>query len=387
MAEIRIENNQNTNFDSFYFFAFLYKIKYFILLFVAVCTGISVYYTMQMDNWYASTANLVPPKKDGSSLEGAGSGISSALKNIGLTRMGEKSGGGYSYLVILQSRSVKDSIISKYNLRAEYEMEGAKMSDVLLAFEGNLDISLEGEGNYYITIWDKDPERAAKMVKDYVALANRMSERLVSEEGKVNTSFLEQRIAKLEESYRQSADSLQRLSQKYNIISPQEQAQAVLSSLSELKYELIKQEVSYEMMVNRYGANDPYTLVQKDLYDQLKSKLAAAESKSGFAGNFPLKKSAAIGLEYMRLYAEIETFIKVKAFIMPMLEDAKLDAIKNQRNLFIVDEPLPADKKSKPRRSYIVAGVAGGSLVLSILFSLILFSIKNFRVRYKAINS
>ncbi len=385
MAENLTENNQTVSFDSFLFFAFLYKIKYFIIIFVILVTAVAVYLSLQMDNWYASTANLVPPKKEGFSLDGASGGISSALKNIGLTKIGDKSGSGYSYLVILQSRTVKDSIIKKYNLRSEYDLEDAKMTELLEAFEGNLDITYEGEGNYLISIWDKNPERASEMVKDYVAMANRLSERLNREEGRVNTEYLEQRLSKIDESYRQSADSLQKLSQRYNIISPQEQAQAVLKSLSELKAELIKQEVAYQMMLNRYGSNDPYTLVQKDLYDQLKAKVSSAENKSGFAGNFPLKKSAAIGLEYLRLYAEVETYTKVKAFLLPVLEDAKLDIIKNQRNLFVVDEPIPADKKSRPKRSYIVAGALAGSLVLSILFSLVYFSIKNFKAKYKAV--
>lgn len=387
MTENQKDDKLDASFDSFTFFAFLYRLKLFIILFVVICTGVSVFISLQMDNWYASTANLVPPKKDGTTLEGASGNISSALRNIGLTKMGDKSSGIYSYLVILDSRSVKDSIIKKYNLQKAYEMEDAKYSEVQLAFEDNLDISYEGEGNYIITILDKDPQKAADMVKDYVAFANRLSERLNHEEGKVNTSYLELRISKLEASYKASADSLQKLSKKYSIISPEQQAQAVLKSLSDLKTELIKQEVAYQMMTNRFGSNDPYTLVQKDMYDQLKSKVTSAETQSGFAGNFPLKKSAEIGLEYLRLYAEIETFTKVKAFLLPVLEDARLDEIRNQRNLYIVDEPVPADKKTKPKRSYIVAGTAAGSLVLSVFFSLVFFGFKNFRTRYKALNS
>ncbi len=385
MAENQNSNVVNSNFDSFYYIALFYKYKWLIIVFVLVATGVSVFLALNMDNWYASTANLVPPKKEGSILESAAGNISSALKNIGLTKIGDKGGGVYSYLVILESRTVKDSIIAKYNLVKEYEMEDAKMEEVRKAFEDNIEVSFEGEGNYFLTIYDKDPQKATMMVKDYVQFANDIAQRLNHEEGIINVDYIESRIKNIDERYKAAADSLALFSRKYSMIAPEQQAQAVLSSLSNLKAEMIKQEVTYEMMAARFGADDPYTLTQKELYDQMKNKVSTAETQAGFAGKFPLTKSAEIGMEYMRLYSEIETFIKVKAFLLPILEDTKLNEIKNQRNLYVVDEPIPADKKSRPKRSFIVAGTAVGSLILSMLFILCIHSFRNFKTRYKAI--
>lgn len=77
----------------------------------------------------------------------------------------------------------------------------------------------------------------------------------------------------------------------------------------------------------------------------MKNQLDKAENKPGFAGNFALKDAVKVGSKYMKLYTEYEAMSKVKAFLLPMLEQAKLDEIREAPTMYVLDYARPAIKK------------------------------------------
>lgn len=374
-----------TEFDSIYFTGLLYKYKKTIIIVVVLFTIASVIISLLLPNWYASTSSLIPPKQSSSLLQGALGNISSALKDFGLTKMGGSGGGAeqYSFLVVLESRTVKDSIIKLFNLPKRYEIEEYIMTNTRKELESNIEITYESEGNYTITIWDKNPDTAAAMVKAYIDIANSIGKDIFNRDARTNRMHLESRLTQTDSMFSVIADSLQKYSKKYLIFSPEDQAKALSSSFSDLKAEKIKQEIMLDVLSNKYGTNDSYTKMQQNIVDELENKLQAMTRSTGFVGNFALDESAKIAIEYLRMYTELETFTKVKALLLPMLEEARLDEIKNQQTLFILDDAIPPEKKDLPKRSLIVAGSAIGSLAL-IIFIIVLF--ENFRTmnnRYK----
>ena len=79
---------------------------------------VSVILSLMLPNWYMATTNVVPPSQDDSGLSSAVSGISSALREFGLSKLSGSSGGEtYSFIVILQSRTVVDSMIKHFNFQ------------------------------------------------------------------------------------------------------------------------------------------------------------------------------------------------------------------------------------------------------------------------------
>lgn len=367
--------------------ALIIRYKWFILLFTLIGTIIATVVAFIMPNWYSATVNVVPPKSTSLGFEGIMNNLSSTLKDIGLTKLGGKGEGAYSLLVILDSRTVKDSIIKKYKLMERYEIESGRMVDVRKAFEENLEIEAEKEGNYTITITDKDPKIAALMANDYVQIANGLAQNIFNLESRVNREYLQKRINATEENIARISDSIRIYSQSKLIFSPQDQAKALSTALIDLKAEVMKQEIILDLLTNKYGKDDPYTVMQAGVINQLKTQLSNAQTQPGFGGNFALNKAAEVGIEFMRLYAEFETMNKVKAFLIPMLEEARLNEIRQTQSLFVVDKAIPPDKKIKPKRSLIILGSAIGLFILSVIFVLIFNSYKSFSKQVKKINS
>jgi tyrosine-protein kinase Etk/Wzc len=379
---------QSISPSGFYFTYTLLRYKYFIIIMTILGTVASAVISFTLPDWYSSTINVVPPKNTSSLLQGALGNISSALKDIGITKMGSKTDAGYSFMVILDSRTVKDSLINRYKLWEEYDIPASRMTLVRDILESNLEIKLLPEGNYTITIWDQDREKAATMTRDYMVIVNDIALKLFRTEAGANKQQLERRVEQTTESFRLVSDSLQKFSKKYMLFSPEDQAKAFSMSLSDLKAEMIKQEINLELIKNRYGINDPATALQQKAVDELKSKIEASQNEPGFAGNFTIKNATGVGIEYLRLYTDLQMYAKVKTFLLPMLEEAKLDEIKESPTLFVLDDALVAEKKSRPKRSLIILGSFFGLFFISVLLVFGIENVRSFSGKYKeAINS
>ncbi len=354
----------------------LIRNKIIIIIFVLLSTIFAAIIAFRLPNEYTAIANTVPPKTSTSTLENMLGGITSTLKDIGLAKLSGKTEGIYSFLVILDSRAVKDSIIRKYRFDTLYKIPMNKISKLREAFENNLEISLEIEGNYTISFTDKDPVRAANVANDYVLISNSIAQQLMQEEAKFNRSYLEQRIEGIEETLNQIIDSLQKFSQEKLIFAPIEQSKAISLSYTDLKANKIAQEIIYNLYKTRFGENDPITLSQKTVVDNINQKLYEFENKPGFVGNYPLKSSAKVGSDFLRLYADFETFTKVKSFLLPILEETKLNEYRQFQYLIFLDKATPPDSKSRPKRSIIIGGTFFGAFVFISFLIVLVDSIK-----------
>jgi uncharacterized protein involved in exopolysaccharide biosynthesis len=67
--------------------------------------------------------------------------------------------------------------------------------------------------------------------------------------------------------------------------------------------------------------------------------------------------------------------LKVKAFLTPTLEQARLDQHRNTTSLLIVDEPVPAEKRDRPKRLLMAAGAAFG---IDVLIIMVLLAMRGF---------
>ncbi len=382
MSETQTNNEKQEG--AIYFFSVLLRYKVFIIITILAITAASVVISLVMPEWYAATANVVHPQHSGSAFEGALSNITSKLKDFGLSKIGGGSGGSsYDFIVVLESRSMKDSLIKKFDLMKVYEIEDSSMHYTREALENNLDIALESEGNYLITIYDKSPERAAEMANYIVEVANDIAQNIYNYEASLNRQYLEHRLMTTDSILNVIGNEMGKYSSDYMIIAPEEQAAAISEAVIELKSNILSQEMMYEMLVNKYGENDQMALLQKKLVERLKKQLKDAEDKPGFAGDFSLKDISKVGIPYVKLLAEYETFTKVKAFLLPMLEEARINELRNTKNLLILDDAIVPEKKSRPKRSVIVLGAFVGSIALSILLVFLIQGYRTVKVAMK----
>lgn len=368
--------------------ALLLRYKWLILILMIISGVGSVFYSLNyIEVQYKSTVNLVPPKSGGDAFDNMLGNIGSTLKDFGLGGMGGGSGGQYDYMVILESRTVIDSVIKKYNLAKVYDLPDSIPSKVRKAFVSNLALDYMKDGNYLISVWDTDKQRAADIANDYASIANELATKIERSEAEMNFKYLEDRIQNLNENLKVVSDSLSKYSTKYKIFSIEDQAKGYSDLLTELKSKKYMYEIMYNLNKNSYGEDDYQTKMQQNAILEIGKKINQTENSNGAAGNFNMNNATDVGLEYARLYVEFETYSKVKAFLIPTLEKARLDLNKNVSNLFVVDEAIPADTKDRPKRSLIVLGAIFGTFILTVFLILIFNRISELRKTLKLYNS
>ncbi|HYF02405.1 MAG TPA: Wzz/FepE/Etk N-terminal domain-containing protein [Patescibacteria group bacterium] len=376
------EQKHSGSLDALKVLAILLRHKVFILSSVLVTSIAALAYAFTLPNWYAATVSMVPPKRSVSGIDGMLGGVTSALKDIGLSKVGGKGGESYDYIVFLNSRRLRDTLIDLFDLPTLYDIPAEKKTKIRAALEDNLQINYEPEGNYTITAWHKNPEEAARMANLIVELANERAREIEQTESRVTREYLEMRLAQTDSIISTVSQQLQSFSKEKFLIAPEEQAQAAAAGLAELRAEIIKQEIMYEALKNNYGDADQATQQQKKNIAELRYQLSKAEKLPGFGGNFPLNEAASVGFNYQRLYVELETFSKLKAFLLPMIEQNRLDENRFARTMYILDPAIPSDQKDKPKRSLIVLGAALASFIFSVVFVIMRYRYVSFKQNY-----
>lgn len=360
--------------------------KWIIIIFTLVFTIGSVFYAMNMDVQYKSTVNVVPPSNAADGLlGGALSGISSKLKDFGITKVAGGGSGGQSYdlSVLMESRTVLDSMVNRFNLIKTYKVEKNSKELARKLLRSNIEIVNYKEGNIEFSVWDANPDKAAEMANEYVRIVNSKAVVMNKKEAAANITYLEQRLNHTDELIKVLGDSLSVYSKKYQIYSPEDQASVYSEALSDLTATVMKAETEYEITKNKLGENDPYTVMLKDYVGEARKKLQQSKTQPGLIGNFSLNDVSKVGMEYMRLYTEYEAHSKMKIYLMPTLEKTKLDLVTNNNYLFVVDEAIPAENKDRPKRSYIVLGTFAGAFILSIVLVLFLNMYNNVKLRLR----
>lgn len=385
---IEQDKNRPTEFSGFMMVVLLFKHKWYILLATLVAAIVSIIYSLSLPNWYSASINVVPPKSAGNVLEQAMGGLSSALKEVGLSKLtGGKSGDQYSFSVILNSRTIADSLIKKYKIKESYfdsnNLAKVKESDIRQLFLANLDISSESEGNYVITILDKDSSRVANMVTDYIYYANELAKSIYHSEINFNRKYIETRMRSLDSTLNSLSNEIGAYSRETGLIAPEEQAKSYISAISELKVELYKQEMILDRLKQKFGEGDQMTISQINAISTLKNKLHQAENSPGLVGNFTKNDAATKGIKYLSKFAQFEALSKLKLILMPMYEEALINENREIISLSVVDSAVKPDKKSKPKRSLIVAGATLAGAFSAILIILAIYGIRVFIRKYK----
>jgi len=349
--------------------------KWWLIAIVSVLTGFGTWlYVRTLPEYFKSTVNCVPPRTDNTGLTGALGGISSTLKDFGLNKLGGKGADAYDFIALLFTRTLRDTMIARFNLAEEYDMVDRTADEIREEFESNLDIDLRPEGNYEISVWSRDPKKAALMAETFVREANLLTNRVQRDEAVKSAEYLEERVRRMDSTISALGDSLAWYSRTYMIFSPLDQAKSAATALASAKEEVLKQETALGLLESVYGSGDPQVRTQKSLVEQLKKQYGQLQVEPGLTGNVPVKDAAGIGISYLRVFAEFEAFSKLKAFLLPTLEQTRLDMNKSTPSLLVVDAPVVAEKKDRPKRALISAGAALGSGILTMLILMIVFA-------------
>lgn len=361
----------------------LLRHKYLILsvtIIVTVITGL--YAFLFMPNYYKARAVILPARHAGGGLDDITSGISSTLKDIGISKLkgGEES---YTPLSLMMSRELQEKIVKQFNFQKEYDCK--TLEDAIKEFSDYLDGELSEEGNFIITFEDTSPRRAAEVANAVVEEINNVNSRLAKDEADHNIAYVQARYQENVADLDSVEHAFLAFQQKYGLFSLTEQARAEMTALGGMEEQKTEAEIQMQNAEQLYGTNSGQVAVYKGTIDELESKLAQMKNgQDAQASSFvPTDVLPKVAMEYLSLTREFEIQSKLKAFLLPSYEQAKLEESKETYGFVTLDHAEVPIKKAGPHRSLILLGALFGSFFIISLYVILLTNWRVARVHFR----
>ena len=177
--------------------AILTRYRRFLSRFVVLVTVLTTVVALLLPRWYKSTASVFPAEK--TEILSAFGGISSLAKSLSPARALSALGANPEadrYMAILKSGTVLGAVIDHFKLDSVYEITSYKQEKTAKALLGNVEFTVEDEGNITISVYDKDPQRAADMANYFVEMLNKTNSKLQVLNAQGNREFIEERYKK-----------------------------------------------------------------------------------------------------------------------------------------------------------------------------------------------
>ena len=372
-------SSENTVGHSFIeFLTITVKYKWFLFWFVFIVTTSATLLALLSPKWYKASASVLPAEQ--TDFLGALGGLSSLVKGFTPSKGLAALTGSTEldrYIAILKSSTLADNVIKEFNLTKEYDLEGDYYEKVVKEFTSNLDIEVQDEGNLLVSVYDKNPQRAADIANYMIGKLNEINTRLSVTNAKANREFVEKRYFENKNDIDDLENQMKDFQEKYGVVAVPEQLESTVKAMSEIYADLVKKEVALNVIQKTYGANSPMLNQLEIEVEELKSKInkinAGTEvSKDGINLLIPFKKAPDLAYKYLKIYKDLEIQYKILEFVQPMYEQAKVEEVRNTPSVLILDKAGPPERKAKPKGSlyFIISFLSSTFLGLLIVFSL-----------------
>jgi len=402
----------------------LWRKRRFVAKNVVIVAVASVIIALLLPKWYSSEATILS--------SGAGrfnilSSISPIpISDFGLSSISEDIN---TFIAILNSRSVKEYLVKKFDLVNRYDEKDLEFA--MVAFEDKMELEVTEEGTLKISVIDKKPEIAKAMVVELLTKLDSVNQQLGMDKGRFNREFLEQRLNETKTDLAIAEIRLKDFQEKTGIIDIVSQISAQYEAYGQIYIQemqaygqLYNQEMiaytelyslkaqteiqlnvskvtlnpnnpavkRYEIMLNEQEKQ--LDLITSSLDKQLLDIILGFEKIEGKNlinelehlptminfDNFPV-----LGMENARLIRELTIQNTLLELLLPQYETARLEESKNIPTLQVIDEPKVAINKTKPIRSLIVIASVIMAFLLSIVYIYLDYYSVDFRKQLKTI--
>ena len=346
--------------------------KWFIILFsfsVAVLTAIMV---LIMPVTYTATTTMLPPQKEESSamaMLGQLGGLASLAGGGGAASMLGLKNPDDLYIGLLQSESVMDGIVQRFDLMRLYKAK--KLSDARNVLTSNTKITSEKSSLISISVKDHDAKRAAAMANAYVSGLHDLLLHLAVTSAAQRRMFFEQQVEEVKSKLTDAEVALEETEMKTGIIQPQGQAAAVIATIMQLQAKISASEVELEALRTSATDQNPEVITLQSQIAALRAQLAGFEKghpgTAAIEGNVltPTSKVPAASLEYLRRMRDVRYQETLFEFMAQQYEMAKVDEAREGQVIQVVDPALVPDRRSWPLRTLLTLL----AFILGVVFS------------------
>jgi len=294
-----------------------------------------------------------------SSTGGAGGSIMGlASQLLGLNTSGDL------FVGVLQSQSVEDRIIQKFNLMDVYSAR--HIEDARDELEARTDITIKRSGIIDISVEDKSRERATEIAKMYVAELDRSLATVNTSAAHRERVFIEGRLKEVKQELDGTVKEFAAFSSQNAAIDVPEQAKAMVGAAAELQAQLIAAQSEIKGLQQIYTENNVRIKALKAHVAELERQMdkfggknvdLSRDSSLSSSELYPsIRQLPLLGVKYLDLYRRTKIDERVYEFLTKEFEIAKVQEAREVPTVQVLDTAIVPDKKSSPHRLIIMLG-------------------------------
>ena len=305
---------------------------------------------------YTAEAVILTPQQAQPSLSamaqlaGGGAGLPglSLLAGFGLRNPADL------YVGILESRTIADALITRFNLKQVYNDKYTQRARKHLARRTT--IKAGKDTLIHIQVDDRDPKRAAQLANAYVEELSSRNATVALTEASQRRLFFEAQVAQEKDLLARAEIALRDTEQVTGLVVPSGQAEALVRSTAQLHAEILSREAQLAGMRTYVADDNPRLQTVEHELATLRSELAKLESGEHLAGTpeVPVGKLPQAGLEYLRKYRDVKYHESLYEALAKQYEAARLDEAKAAPLVQVIDNAVIPERKSWPPRLLIV---------------------------------
>ena len=320
-----------------------------------------------LPNQYQATARLMPPENQSSSGLALFAALTArggnGLGALGSDLLGIK-GSGALFVGILQSRTVQDRLVDRFNLRAVYDTRPKESARKDLA--GNTVVSEDRRsGIITISVTDHNAERAAALANGYVEELNRLVTALNTSAAHRERVFIEDRLKTVKQELDAAAKDFSEFASRNTAIDIKEQGRAMVEAAAQLQGQLIVGQSELSMVKQVYTERNVRVRAARARVAELQRQL---EKLNGMTSSLPANTDAAgqrayptlrelprLGVTYADHYRRTKILETVYELLTQQYEIAKVQEAKETPGVKVLDVAEIPEQKSFPPGLTIIA--------------------------------
>jgi uncharacterized protein involved in exopolysaccharide biosynthesis len=314
---------------------------------------------------FAATTRLMPPDPPAGAgmavLAGIAGRMGSTLGSLGGDLFGMNTSADL-FAGVLQSRTVQNDLVNKYDLRHVYNVK--RLMDARRMLARQTDISIERKsGILTIQVTDHDPKRATALAEEYVSELNNVVIQLNTSAAHRERVFLEARLLEVKTDLESSEKDFSQFASKSGAIDIKEQGKAMVEAAAILEGQLIAAQTELQGLRQIFTDQNIRVKTMQARIDELRRQLLKMGGKTEVPDSaqaqqedelYPsIRKLPLLGVTYADLYRRMKVQETVFETLTQQYEIAKVQEAKEVPSVKVLDPPEVPERKVFPPRTLL----------------------------------
>jgi len=356
---------QEDEIDLFELFHIIWNNRFFIAKIVFGITILTAIISFILPKTYTSESVIVPVTKSSS-----GSGLSAIAAMAGLPVGGDQATA--NVVAVLNSNTLRERVVKDLNLLDEILKDKKNefkrpYQEAGIRLKNNIKINEDKKnGTIKIEVDWKDPDKAQKINESIIKNLRQILNEKSFTVAKMNRVFYENELNKTLESLKLAMNKLNEYQKTKKVIMPEQQLQSQLALYGSLISEKIQLEGKLRNLSNIYNPEAPQIREIQTRLAYINQKISEIEGEINTKSPISTEKTLEALPDYMQLYLQVQQLKGKYEVLAKLLEQSRLDELKENLYVEVIDNPTYPEKPSKPKKKLIVVVAFVSSLFLAI---------------------